>query len=65
MDYRYVIICVLVSWVSLAVGFWMHKVAHKDGVKLVDRIKHDQEPYEGEYDDDKVQAVTGGEFREV
>lgn len=66
-EYRFlieVILCMVVSWVSLAAGFWMHKVAHKDGVKLVDRIRHDQEPYD-EYEEKRVQQTTGGDFNEV
>ena len=64
MSYEFtigVLLCLGVFWAGLGTGYWMHRSAHKDGVKLMDRVEHDHSPYE-DYDEEKVQKTTGGSF---
>ena len=56
-------VCLVVFWCGLATGYWMHRAAHKDGVKLMDRVTSDQVPYDDLYKDEElVQKTTGGDF---
>ena len=60
-----VLACFVVFSAGLAAGYWMHKAAHRDGIKLMDRIEHDQQPFEDDCREMKVQSITGGDFEEV
>ena len=64
MSYEFTIglvVGALILWIGLFSGFWMHKSAHKDGVKLMDRVDHNRQPYE-DYDEELGQKTTGGEY---
>jgi len=68
MEYNWIIgfvLCFVVYACGVVMGYWLHRQAHKDGVKLMDRLKEGREPYDEEIDNTKAQMVTGGEFQEV
>ncbi|HIJ71154.1 MAG TPA: hypothetical protein HPP87_07300 [Planctomycetes bacterium] len=56
------LVVVLSFWFGLLTGYLMHRAAHRDGVRLMDRVKHGEIPYDVEYEQNLGQTTTGGNF---
>ena len=50
---------------GMAAGAYLYRAGHQSGVKLVDRLKHDQVPFIDDVDEVKVQTFTDGSYEDV
>lgn len=55
-----VLITLLVFLGGVACGAYLYRAGHQSGVKLVDRLKHDQVPFIDDVDEAEVQTYTDG-----
>ncbi|KKN55594.1 hypothetical protein LCGC14_0580660 [marine sediment metagenome] len=60
-----VLITVLVLAGGAAGGAYLYRAGHQSGVKLVDRLKHDQVPFIDDVDEAEVQTFTDGSYEKV
>ena len=60
-----VLITLLVFLGGVACGAYLYRTGHQSGVKLVDRLKHDQVPFIDEEDEVEVQTFTDGSYEKV
>ena len=60
-----VLITLLVFLGGVACGAYLYRAGHQSGVKLVDRLKHDQVPFDEEEDEKFVQTSTDGTYEDV
>ena len=50
---------------GVACGAYLYRAGHQSGVKLVDRLKHDQVPFIDDVDEAEVQTFTDGSYEKV
>ena len=60
-----VLITLLVFLGGVACGAYLYRAGHQSGVKLVDRLKHDQVPFIDDVNEAKVQTFTDGSYEDV
>lgn len=60
-----VLITLLVFMGGVACGAYLYRTGHQSGVKLVDRLKHDQVPFIDDVDETMVQTHTDGSYESV
>ena len=49
---------------GVATGYNLYKAGHRQGVTLVDRIKHDLVPFDDSEDEELVQTYTDGTYED-
>jgi len=60
-----VLITLVVFLGGVACGAYLYRAGHQSGVKLVDRLKHDQVPFIDDEDEAEVQTFTDGSYEKV
>ena len=60
-----IVIGAIVFIVSSLMGAVTALMCFRYGVKMLDRIRHDQEPFEDRFIEDEVQVNTDGTYEEV
>ena len=60
-----VLVTLLVYMGGVASGAYLYRAGHQSGVKLVDRLKHDQVPFIDDVDEAEVQTFTDGSYEKV
>ena len=59
------VVGMVIFWLGLLCGMLMYRSGHTSGVKLVDRIRHDQTPFDDEMVEREIQLTTGGDFEKI